>query len=254
MAEHSSTTERMQLAALASLAEALTALASRVRSRSVIAQEFVHLNARAKLIAAQAWDVQTSRWAFEENTGRLVDALAAFADEAQSAATRTIAMVSNDAGIVDALLAHAERIGRLQAEDAGSTRQCAIRAELAPLEKTLVTLQARIGEERRVSEDAAALAKEAVALAAQALQLRHGGRAAEQVAHQIHIALTAFGEDATSVSRRIAHSTQGMSDHAVRTVTGTRDAMARPVQGSRAVDSPRVVEGPRPGVVWTRAC
>lgn len=223
-------TERRQRAALAGVTEALTGLAARFRARDTISDDFIRLTNRARSIAQQARDVQTSRWAFEENATRLADAIAAFANEVQAAADRTVAAMAGDAGVVDMLLAHAERIGHLRDADAGSARQLEIRAELAPLETTLVALQARIGEERRVSMDAATLAKEAAALATRALGLRHGGRMAEVAAYSIHGALIAFVEEATMVSLRIEKSAQGLGGKAARMTPGTRVAEGRRVE------------------------
>lgn len=220
--EDCSKTERRQLAALAGVTEALTGLANRIRARGAMSDDFIRLTGRARAIAQQARDVQTSRWAFEENATRLADSIAAFANEVQAAADRTVAAMAGDAGVVDMLLSHAERIAHLRDADAGSPRQLEIRAELAPLETTLVALQARIGEERRVSLDAATLAKEATALATRALGLRHGGRMAEVAAYAIHGALIAFVEDATTVSHRIEQSAQGLGGEAARITPVTR--------------------------------
>lgn len=240
MPEDRALSERMQLAALASLGEALTALAGRLRLRAVIAQEFIRLTTRARQIVGQAWDVQTSRWGFEENAARLAAALSGFADEVHAAAERTIAAVAGDAGMIDGLLAYAERIGRLREGDAGSASQVAIRAELAPLETMLVSLQVRAGSERQFSDEAAVLAKAASSLAARAAEIRGGGRASEQAAHEINAALMAFAADATAVSGRVAHSALGLDEQMVRSPAGRGDALVCPV------------EGPRLGQVWER--
>ena len=209
-------------AALLALSQALNALARRMRGGSVAADDFARLMARAKAIAAQAWELRTTRWAFVENAAKLADDLVAFAQETQAASERAAAMVSGNVAVIETLEAHAARIAALHAvgqADAPSWRQ-AIRAELEPLESTMVALRARLAVEHSASEDAKGLAWRASGLADCALGLRGGGRSAESAAEEVHKALSLFVADANTVAQRIAQAAQGTGITAAQLAPG----------------------------------
>jgi hypothetical protein len=214
-------------AALLALSQALSVLARRLRSGSVAADDFARLTARAKAIAAQAWELRTTRWAFVENAAKLADDLVAFALESQAASERAAAMVSGNVAVIETLEAHAARIAALHsggAADAASWRQ-AIRAELEPLESTLTTFRARLAVEHSASEDAKALAAQASGLAQCSLGLRGGERSAETAA-EVHKALSLFVVDATGVAQRIAQAAQRTATIAAHLAPGLSEGGA----------------------------
>lgn len=209
-------------AALLALSNALTVLARRLRTSAVAADDFARLKARATAIAAQAWELRTTRWAFVENAAKLADDLVAFAEQARDASERAAAMVSGNVAVIETLEAHAARIAALHMDggtDAGSRRE-AIRAELQPLEATMVAFRARLAVEHSVSEEAKGLAHRASGLAECALGLRGGGRSAETAAEEVHKALSTFVAEASTVAQRIALAATGTGMAAAQLAPG----------------------------------
>ncbi len=165
-------------AALLALSNALTVLARRLRTGAVAADDFARLKARATAIAAQVWELRTTRWAFVENAAKLADDLVAFAEQTRDASARAAAMVSGNVAVIETLEVHAARIAALHVNGGTDAvlRREAIRAELQPLEATMVAFRARLAVEHSASEEAKGLARRASVLAECALGLRGGGR------------------------------------------------------------------------------
>lgn len=210
--------------ALLGLSNALTALAGKLRTCVSASTDFTRLTERASRLATQAWDVRTSRWSFQENTGKLADSLVAFAREAAAASVRARVESEENSVVIEALVTQAARIGRLGQGLASGSFQSAIRAELEPLEATLLALRNRVANESTVTEDAAGLARRAGEMAEVALRLRGGGRQADEAAAAISRALTAFIGDATTISSRMATASSNISDVASRMAISARDA------------------------------
>ncbi len=236
MTEVMSESSLARQAALTTIADSLSGFAARVRGRAAASVDFARLTERARTIAAQAWDVRTSRWAFAENTGRLADDLVAFAREASAASARATSEADYNTAIVDALVAQAGRIARLGRQTVIGLEE--VRTELEPLEATLVTIHAGMMTEGSVIADAVALAGQAGAIAEYALNLRGGVREAEEAAGTIAKAMNAFIDEARLISMRMTSASNGFTDAVTRIASGTQAVKQRHVD--------RVT-----GVVWS---
>ncbi len=172
--------------------------------------------------------MRTTRWAFVENAAKLADDLVDFAEETRDASARAAAMVSGNVAVIETLEAHAARIAALHVDggtDAAARRE-AIRAELQPLEATMVAFRARLAVEHSASEEAKALAMRASGLAECALGLRDGGRSAEAAAEEVHKALSTFVADASTVAQRIARAATGTGMAAAQLAPGVANLAA----------------------------
>jgi hypothetical protein len=222
--------------ALNDIADSLSVLAARLRGRAAASQDFARLTEHAREIAAQAWEVQTSRWGFVENAGRLADALVAFADEAAAACVRATSETDCTLATVDALVAQSGRLAHLARRgDAGSDE---VRAVLGPLEVTLTAMRVEGATGGSVTADAAALARRASMVSDYAVGLKGGGRQAGEAAAAIAKAMTGFIDEAALIANRMTGASDRLSDAVTRMASGT-DAAKR-----RYVD--RVT-----GVVWS---
>jgi hypothetical protein len=222
--------------ALNSIADSLSALATRLQGRAAASADFARLTERARHIAAKAWDVRTSRWGFTENAERLADDLLAFAQEAAAASSRARSETECNMAIVEALVAQAGRIARLGQQAVVGHDE--MRTALEPLEATLLTMQAGVVIEGSVIADAIALAGQAAAISDYALGLRGGVREAEEAAGAIAKAMNVFIDEATLISNRMSNASIGFTDAVTSMASGTRAVRRRYVD--------RVT-----GVVWS---
>lgn len=188
---------------MAALMGALGKLTQRLQGRADAARDFTQLTGRAKAISANAWQLQTSRWGFVENAGKLATDLTSFAGDVAAASARAAQEAENNVAVVQALTVQANRLKALGL-DGGSSGPGGSADALAPLQATLLALQARMSGASSASDDAATLAARATDLAACALHLNGGGREVEELAARINKALKAFSEAAASIAARLS--------------------------------------------------
>ena len=216
--------------ALQEISASLLLLVERLRTRAVASREFIRLTDRARGIANQARLVSTSKWGVVENAAALAKELAKFAGEVAAASARATSETSGHAAVATALVAQAQRIREI-GTDRGAAPPTSIRAELEPLEATLLTLRDRMRGGDLVAKDADVLARRATMLAESAAKLSGGGRAVEAAALEIQRSLCGFVEDAVSISQRISEASTGLSDAAASLARGTNEVLGEGVAG-----------------------